>query len=164
MAKRLWQTLVLLVCCAATLETSAQTKNDEAAIRSLIEAHAVAWNKRDVKAAASVYSDDATIVTGSGRTFVGREAVEKWHHDALTGPLPSTHTHPPETLQIHFLAPDIAVADVESKSPGVVGSDGQQGPPRIIPLFIVIVKRAGGWRVAAQRQTVTMPKPTQRQE
>jgi len=135
---------------------SAQGHDDERAIRALIESHAVAWNKGDIKAAAAVYSDNATIVTSSGQVYTGRAGVEKWHVEALSGPNPSTHTHPSETIRVYFVRSDVAVADVESHSPGAVGPVGQPAPMRKTPLFITLVKTAGNWRIAAQRPT-TLP-------
>lgn len=156
-----WYRLVVLgVGLASVLgaagRASAQDASDERAIRQLIESHAVAWNTRDIKAAAAVYSDNATLVLSSGQVYTGRTGVERWHSDALSGPNPGTHTHPPETIAVYFLRPDLAVADVESHSPGAIGPDGRPGPVRKAPLFIVLVKAAGEWRVAAQRPT-TLP-------
>jgi uncharacterized protein (TIGR02246 family) len=141
---------------AVAQRASTQTPDDDRAILALIESHAVAWNKRDIKAASDVYSDNATIATGSGRAFTGRAGVEQWHIEALSGPTPSTPTHPVDTVRIYFLRPDVAVADVESHSPGPAGADGQPGPTRKAPLFIVLMKTSGEWRVGAQRPT-TLP-------
>jgi len=137
------------------LPAAAQTPSDEQAIRALIESHAVAWNKRDIKAASDVYSGNATIVTGAGRAYIGRDGVETWHTEALSGPTAISHTHPPETIRIYFVRPDVAVADVESHSRGPAGAAGPDAI-RKAPLFIVLVKTAGEWRVAAQRPT-TLP-------
>jgi uncharacterized protein (TIGR02246 family) len=133
-----------------------QEASEERAIRALIESHAVAWNARDIQAAAGVYSENATIVTSSGKVYAGRSRVEEWHAAALSGPDVVTHTHPPETITIYFVRPDVAVADVESHSPGALGPNSPPGAVRKTPLFIVLVKTAGEWRVAAQRPT-TLP-------
>src|SRR5207244_1237717 len=119
MTKRIRLIGLILVLAA---NARAQNADDEHAIRLLIASHAAAWNNRDAKAAAAVYCDDATIVLGSGRVFAGRVAIEKWHSDTLSVANPNTHTHPPETTTIHFLGPEIAVADVESRIPGAVGA------------------------------------------
>lgn len=149
----------LAIATANTRTASAQMTQDERAIRALLESHAVAWNRRDVKAASDVYGDTTTIGLGSGRLFIGRAGVEQWHTDALTGPTPSTHTHPPETIRLHFVAPDVAVADVESHSPGPLGTDGQPGPTRKAQLFVVLTRTGGQWRVVAQRPTTLPVRP-----
>lgn len=92
--------VVVGIALAIPARTSAQSPDDERAIRMLIESHAVAWNKRDIKAASDVYSSNATIVTGSGRAYIGRTGVEQWHTEALGGPTMVTHTHPPDDSRL----------------------------------------------------------------
>jgi len=159
----MWRRAVLVVAASSLLgvatRATAQASEDERAIRALIESHSVALNKRDLAAASSVYSDDATIVTASGQTYVGRVGVDRWHSEAVSGPRPLVHTHPPETITVYFLRPDAAMADVESHIPRPPGADGQPSPVLKVPLVIALVKRDGQWRIAAQRQTAASPKP-----
>jgi len=145
--------------CGVGGRASAQSEDDERAIRALIESHSVALNDRDVAKASSVYSDDATIVTASGQIYAGRAAVDRWHAEAVNGPRPFVHTHPADTIRVHFLNPAAAVADVESHIPRPAGVDGQPSPALRVPLVIALVKRDGAWRIAVQRQTVASPKP-----
>lgn len=144
---------LVAMALAPVIPAAAQTPDDERAIGALIEAHAVAWKARDIRGASAVYSDNATIAFGSGRVLTGRAGSDQWHTEALTAPVPSTHTHPPDTLRVHFLGPNVAVADVESHSPGPANADGTPGPTRKSPLFVVLIKTGDGWRVAAQRPT-----------
>jgi uncharacterized protein (TIGR02246 family) len=145
---------LILAATAAPLHGIAQTEEDERAIRDLIEAHAVAWNGGDIKAAANVYSDNANVVAGpEHRYYIGRNAIEEMHRAALSGPNPRAHLHPRETIRIHFVRPDIAVADVESHwfPHGDAGSGA--APTSKASVFVVLEKIASEWRVAAQRIT-----------
>ena len=138
---------------------TAQNAEEERAIKALIESHSVALNNRDLAKASAVYSDDATIVTGTGQTYTGREGVDRWHAEAVNGPRPLVHYHPADTIRIHFLNATNAVADVQSEIPRPPGADGQPTAPVRVPLFIALVKRSGEWRIAAQRQAAAAPLP-----
>jgi uncharacterized protein (TIGR02246 family) len=135
----------------------AQGGDEERAIRALIESHSVALNGRDLAKASAVYSDDATIVTGTGQTYTGREGVDRWHAEAVNGPRPLIHYHPADTIHVYFLNATNAVADVQTEVPRPPGADGQPTPPVRVPLFIALVKRDGQWRIAAQRQEAAAP-------
>lgn len=135
---------------------AAQAAADERAIRALIEAHAAARNRRDLAAAAAVYADTASIALRSGKQFSGLAGVEQWHAEALGRPDVRPHVHPPETIRVRIISADIAIADMETHSPGGLDADGLPCPPRKAPLFIVLVKSDGEWRITAQRPT-TLP-------
>jgi len=129
-------------------------RDDEEAIRRLVQSHADAWNRRDAKAAAAVYREDADVRTSSGQVLRGRAEIEKAHvewlaKDAAEGG--TIHSHPADTISIRFLRPDVAVADLEARFQGAAGPDGKAPPPDRTLLFIVVVKDKGRWSVAAQR-------------
>ena len=150
---------LLIVSFATRSPAAAQNAEEERAIRALIESHSVALNNRDLGKASAVYSDDATIVTGTGQTYTGREGVDRWHSEAVNGPRPLVHYHPADTIRIHFLNATNAFADVQTEIPRPPGADGQPTPSIRVPLFIALVKRGGEWRIAAQRQEAAAPVP-----
>ena len=150
---------LLVASLLGSFGVDAQGADEERAIRALIESHSVALNNRDLAKASAVYSDDATIVTGTGLTYAGREGVDRWHAEAVTGPRPLVHYHPGDTIRVYFLSATSAVADVQTEIPRPPGADGQPTPPVRVPLFIALVKRDGQWRVAAQRQAAAAPMP-----
>ena len=150
--------ITFLIAWLATIAANAQT-NDERAIRALIESHSVALNDRNLADASAVYSDDATIVTATGQTYTGREGVDRWHAEAVNGPRPLVHFHPADMIRVHVLDAATAVADVVTEIPRPPGADGQPTPPVRAPLFIALVKRAGRWQIAAQRQAAVSPIP-----
>ena len=134
----------------------AQSAADRQTIQNLIQAHATAWNHRDAKAAAAIMTPDAVWVTSSGVTLRGRSEIEQAHvrwfaEDSAAGG--STHTHPPESVVIRFIRPDVAVADLESWFVSHSGPAGSTSLPVRTLLFIVVTKDAGQWHIAEVRNT-----------
>jgi len=149
--------LFVLLYLHLASSVSAQTARDEQAIRAIIQAHATAWNNRDAVAAAAVLTPDAVWITSSGDVLRGRAAVERAHRqwlaeDSAQGG--STHRHPPETIRIRFLRPDVAVADLEGENVGGRERDGTPLPARRYPLFIVVTNQDRQWRIAEVRNTI----------
>lgn len=150
-----------LVLAGFTTIFAQGTPPDSQAIRSLIQAHAAAWNHRDAKAAAAIMTPDAVWITSSGATLRGRAEIERAHlqwlaEDSATGG--SKHSHPPETITIRFLRADVAVADLGSRYVAPP-KPGEQAPaPQTSFLFIALTKDAGQWRIAQVRNTIS-PRP-----
>jgi len=125
--------------------------DDEQEIRRLIASHAAASQRGDVGALVAVYHADADVRYSDGTVLRGREQIEKSYRDALsTEPSGLAHSHPPETIHIRFLRPDVAFVDVESVSVGA-GQAGTAKSPSRTPLFVVFTKEQGKWAVAIQR-------------
>ncbi|HET9708071.1 MAG TPA: SgcJ/EcaC family oxidoreductase [Gemmatimonadales bacterium] len=133
---------------------SAQHSADEDLIRAVIQAHANAWNQRDAKAAASVYTQDAVIRTSSGQLLTGRAAIEQAHREWLaedTASGGSIHSHPLETIKIRFLRPDVATADLDGCMTPRASAGQSTSAADCVPLFIILIKREGRWQVTEQR-------------
>lgn len=150
---------LLLVSASAEAQhrvaEGADTTADAVAIRHLIQSHADAWNRHDAHAAAAAFHPDADVRLGSGRYLVGRVAIEQWHEaalreDSLAGG--SRHTHPPQSIRLRFLTPDVAICEVEARYDALrAGPGGKTPPPDRSMLFLVLTKEHGQWGVAAQR-------------
>lgn len=129
--------------------------SDSAAILALIQAHAAAWNRRDAKAAAAVLTPDAVWVTSAGVELRGRGEIERAHaqwlaQDAAAGG--SRHVHPPASIAVRFLRPDVAVADLDGQF--VAPPDAKGGGGRVreeARIFVVATKDAGAWHIAQVR-------------
>ena len=145
---------VILVDSAFAQGTAA----DREAIRNLIEAHATAWNNHDAKAAASVMTTDAVWINSRGEAISGRAAIERAHRqwlaeDSAAGG--STHAHPVESIQIRFLRPDVAVADLASQFIVKPKAGATPPAPETTYLFIVFTKDRGVWHIAQLRNILT---------
>jgi len=133
------------------------TPADSQAILSLIQAHAIAWNHGDAKAAAAVMAPAAVWITSSGTVLHGRTEIERAHREWLAADSAaggSTHAHPVETIQIRFLRPDVAVADLSSQFISRPKAGAPSPPPDTTFLFIVLTKDRGVWRISQLRNTV----------
>ncbi|MFY9559741.1 MAG: SgcJ/EcaC family oxidoreductase [Terriglobales bacterium] len=122
--------------------------SERSAIQAVLDVHAEAWTRGDAHAAAAVMTEDADWVSGGGRTFQGREAIEQMHRELLAGPAKGTrHVHP-GTPSIRFLRSDVAIVDGDS----YVGAPGTQVTPDDFNHYTAIfVKEKGRWMVAAFR-------------
>lgn len=134
---------------APPVETS--RAGDSAAIIGLIQAHAAAWNRRDASAAAAVLTPDAIWVTSSGEELRGRSRIEQAHRQWLASDSTTTHVHPPESIAIRFLRPDVAIADLDGQFFGPPDSEGRARLREEARIFVVATKDGGVWHIAQLR-------------
>jgi uncharacterized protein (TIGR02246 family) len=148
---------VMLIVLAAV--GGAQTPADEATIRARIAAHGAAAAAGDARALAEVYADDAELVSRDGSVVQGRKAIDAlWKEEVAEGAAQGGryHMHPPESIHVRFVSPDVAIVDVGSRSLGGRDSTGAPLPVRDAALLTVWRKEQGTWRVVYQR---SMPSP-----
>jgi uncharacterized protein (TIGR02246 family) len=128
--------------------------SDSAAILSLIQAHAAAWNNRDARAAASLLTADAVWVTSAGVELHGREAIERAHVEwlALDSAAGGTrHVHPPGAIAVRFLRADIAVVDAVGQFVAPTAAGAQGTVLEQARIFVVATRDGDGWRIAQLR-------------
>src|SRR5207248_10779335 len=129
-----------LASCASQGQTVHGTAVDENAIKDLVALHATASQKDDLEGLVAGLHADADSRRGDGRILSGRAEIEKRYRDVMAGGAKRmAHAHPPDTIRIRFLQPDVAFVDVESVS--VAGES-----PRT-PFFLVFTKILGKWGV-----------------
>ena len=142
--------LLLVVAAICVLINGGLTsgESEQSAIQAVLNEHADAWTLGDAHAAAAVLTEDADWVSGSGRTFRGREAIEQMHRDLFEGPAKGTrHVHP-GTPAIRFITPDVAIVDGDS----YVGTNGTKPTASDFNHYTaVFTKQKGHWKVAAFR-------------
>ena len=130
-------------------QTVQGTPADEQAIRALVALHASASQHDDLAGLVAGLHADADSRRADGRILSGRDEIEKRYRDVLSGgPTRMAHAHPPETIRIRFLQPDLAFVDVDS-----VSVEGQ-GPRT--PFFLVFTRVQGKWGVAVERSGVPL--------
>ena len=122
------------------------TELDEQAIHALVAARETAWNAGDTVAYAQLLTEDADIISATGRPARGREALLKLyaeqHATVFAGVL--THTR---VTQARMLGKDVVLADVAYELEGGPGLDAiRRGV-----MALVVRKDAGRWRIAAIR-------------
>jgi ketosteroid isomerase-like protein len=128
-------------------QTVLGTPTDKQVIRQLIEKHASSARNDDVAGMVSTMHADVVARLDDGRFLVGRAANAKFLREiAAGGPHRLAHRHPPGSIRIRFLAPDVAFVDLNSVS--VSASDPQT------PYFLVFTKVEGKWGAAEVRNGV----------
>jgi uncharacterized protein (TIGR02246 family) len=123
-----------------------------ASVEDVLTRLAAAWNDGDATAYADLFTDDATYVMFNGAVARGRAAIEEGHRALFAGPLRGFRMEPPATpAPVRYLRPDVAhvVADGGTRPPG------QEALPadRASVVSFVLVRDAGGWRIAAFQNT-----------
>jgi uncharacterized protein (TIGR02246 family) len=120
-------------------------KFDEQAVAELIAAREAAWNAGDTEAYAQLLTEDADIVSATGRAARGREAVLKLYAEQHANAYAGAKTH---TRVTHFrlLGKDAALADVEYRLEG-----GKVDAIRNGRMTFVLRRDAARWRIAAIR-------------
>ena len=138
-----------LASAAVYGQTVQGTPADDQAIRDLVALHASASQQDDIEGLVVGLHADADSRRADGRILSGRSEIEKRYRDIISGgPKRIAHAHPPETIRIRFLQPDVAFVDVESVS---VAGEGQR-----TPFFLVFTKVQGKWGVAVERSGVPL--------
>lgn len=136
--------LSLLVLLAALIAApyafaSDATQKDEAAIRAHLAGYAAARQKGDGEAQARFYTEDADVWDALSTEMVrGRKEIAK---DLGLPPDPN-RIFKLDPVQIVFLKPDIALADVIYSSPQPKGH-----------AFYVFIKVKGRWGIRSVRMT-----------
>ncbi len=122
-----------------------QLKLDDHAITALIAARETAWNAGDTEAYAQLLTEDADIVSATGRPARGREALLKLYAEQHANIYAGVRTHTKVT-NVRMLGKDVALADVEYELEG-----GKVDAIREGLIAFVVRRDAGRWRIAAIR-------------
>jgi uncharacterized protein (TIGR02246 family) len=136
-----------IACCAivcfvahllAPISSRADQAEDDAAIRKNAEAYAAAYNKRDAKGVAAMWSPDAVYMDPStGEAAVGHEEIEKVFEEVLAdlgdGRLEV------EVNSVEFVSPNVAI---ENGTARIVRPNAE---PEESNYSAVNVKRDGKW-------------------
>jgi uncharacterized protein (TIGR02246 family) len=146
-------TASFVVALALYASGSAQTPvggrgADDEAVRAVVKRYVDAREARDPKAVAALFTADADQLVSSGEWRLGRDNV-------VTGSLASSTvtggTRRIEVERVRFVATEVALAD------GRYSITGAEAGDRRMWSTFVMVKEAGGWRIAAIRNMLPAP-------
>ena len=120
-------------------------RSDEQAIRDMVAAREAAWNAGDTVAYSQLLTEDADIVSATGRPAQGRDALLKLFAEQHANVYAGVRTQTRVT-KVRMLGKDVALADVSYELEG-----GKVDAIRRGQMAFVVRKEAGRWRIAAIR-------------
>lgn len=131
---------------AALVGQKRQIAKDEQAIRELVAAREAAWNAGDTVAYAQLLTEDADLVSATGRPARGREALLKLYAEQHANAYAGVRTRT-DVTHVRMLAPGVALADVDYRLEGGDVDAIRKG----VMAFVLRKDAAGRWRIAAIR-------------
>lgn len=120
-------------------------KAQEKEIAALVALREAAWNAGDLAAYGTLLTEDADIVSATGRAARGRDALLALYAEQRAGALAGARTRT-RVAAVRFLAPEVALADVDYEMRG-----GKVDAIRRGTMAFVLRKVGGQWRIAAIR-------------
>ncbi|MYM90823.1 SgcJ/EcaC family oxidoreductase [Rugamonas sp. FT82W] len=130
----------------------AAPSDDELAIQQAESRWQDAWNRHDMDALSSLFTDDADFVQVNGRRWVGPAEIKKNHalvHEMMFKDSVWTNLK----LDVRFLKPDVAIAHQTWGLRGDRNPDGTPRTPREGLFTQVFVKRGDRWLISAAHNT-----------
>lgn len=124
----------------------------EAAIEAMLEARRMAWNAGDLEAYRKLLTEDADVVSATGRKSIGRDAVialsaqQKRQPSYRDATITATKVH-----AIRLLSPNVALVDATYRMTGVRIPEDSEPRPVDGAILFVMVKQHGAWRIASIR-------------
>jgi uncharacterized protein (TIGR02246 family) len=134
--------LALYASASAQAPGGAARAADDEAVRAVVRRYVDAREARDAKAVAALFTADADQLVSSGEWRLGRDDVVA---GSLASSAQSGGTRAIDVERVRFVGENVAVADGRYSIIGL-----QAGDRRMWSTF-VMVKDAGGWRIAAIR-------------
>jgi uncharacterized protein (TIGR02246 family) len=116
---------------------------------SFVVAYAATWNTHDGDALAAIFTIDADLIMGSLPRIAGRGAISEWW-DTYFSRIDECRQGEFKLLSRIDIAPEVRIVNVSSKTFGKDGC-GEELETRLARGTWVVVKRDGGWLIAAMR-------------
>ncbi len=116
------------------------------------------WNRHDMKALGSLFSDDAQFVNVIGLWWHSRAEIQKEHEALHATRMRSSHLVATETA-VRLLDPDAAVLVHRWELTGDTGIDGVTLPMRRGIMTLVTVKEGHRWQIVSAQNTDIVPLP-----
>ena len=141
--------IIAAVIILSGLRVSAQqidTAKENPAIKQLIKNYEDAWNRHDPKGLADNYAIDATWVNWFGAYYKGRDDIQFHYQQVHSTYFKATHYYTRAVEDITYPYPDLAISHVRT---GLDGDERFPGQTFEFRRVIVLIKRAGSWKILA---------------
>jgi uncharacterized protein (TIGR02246 family) len=119
-------------------------KSAIAAIEARFTALEDAWNRHDAKAYAACVAEDVDFTNVFGIAVHGRAAIEA-SHEAIFRTMFKDSTLRVDSVNVRFIRPDIAAADMRWEMVGARDPHGKDWPKRHGLMSAIAVEEAGAW-------------------
>jgi uncharacterized protein (TIGR02246 family) len=139
---------VLAATVAAQAPKPSVSSADDRAVRDVVRRYVDGREARDDKAVAALFTADADQLVSSGEWRQGRAQVVS---GSLASTAQSGGKRSIDVERVRIVAKDVAIADGRYAITGVEGGD------RRMWSTFVMVREAGGWRIAAIRNMLPAP-------
>lgn len=151
---------VLVMTIAAPLAAAAQENAAETPIRAIVAEQAAAWNAGDGAGYGARLSPEVSFTNLFGMVMYGAPAFVSRHQEILSTFYKGT-TKRHVIRKIRFVAPDVAIVDIDNEVHGVKTMPaGVTVPPDGVirtQLMEVFVRRNGQWWIEAYHNVDTKP-------
>lgn len=154
-------TVAMMMCAfGSTAASQAQDAPSEAAIRAIVADQAVAWNAGDGRAYAEHVAPEASFTNLFGMVMYGKPAFVQRHSEILATFYKGTTKHH-AIRRIRFIAPDVALVDIDNEVRNVTKMPGGivVPPDGVIrtQLMEVFVRRDQRWWIEAYHNVDVKP-------
>jgi uncharacterized protein (TIGR02246 family) len=119
------------------------------AIRELVARLVAAWNSGDMRAFASLFTTDASYITGQGRWLKGREAIEE-EFSTSQGKRSAVTIN---DTRIKLLTPYVALVHHTWEMAGSTNQEAGGAPLRSGIITQVLIREGERWLIAALQNT-----------
>jgi uncharacterized protein (TIGR02246 family) len=127
-------------------------EDTKAAIAEVLQVRRMAWNAGDLQAYRNLLTEDADVVSATGRKSAGRDAVVAL--SAEQRQLPSYRNASitaTEIDAIRLVTPDVALVDATYRMTGVRIPEASEPGPVAGSILFIMVQQDGLWRIASIR-------------
>jgi uncharacterized protein (TIGR02246 family) len=154
--------MLAILCTGLTVSASAaaaQTDSraaDEAEIRAVVTRQGDAWSRHDAAAYAALFTEDCNVVNVLGWWWKGRAELQT----KLTAAFAFVFRESQLTMtdvEVHFLAPDVAVAHAHWTMTGAKNPASGASQPSAGIQTLVLTRNAGHWLIADFQNTNGVP-------
>lgn len=155
------QTMVagMILATFATLASATPARaasKDEDAVKARVAEFIAAFSKGDAKAAASFFTEDATLVNPAGVTGKGQAEIEKVIAGDMASILKDTKMEM-KVVEFRAAGKDAAWVELEHTVTGAKGPDGKPMPTLTFHVPALMVKKGKIWSTAEARPYAYLP-------
>jgi uncharacterized protein (TIGR02246 family) len=133
---------------------------EEAGVRALLAGLSEAWGRGDAAAYAALFDEDSDYVVFDGTRLRGRAENASFHRGVFGTVLAGTRLEG-GVESVRLLTPEVAL--VHSSGGVMMPWQSRVSPGQRSRQTLVLVKRQGGWRIAAFQNTRLRPLPPLRE-